>query len=231
MFPLKDDNPTSRFPVLTLGLILANTAIFLLRAAAPRQLDARMLQALAFHPALLTTGRAAALATLLTSQFLHGGLLHLGGNMLYLWIFGNNIEDYLGRVRFLPFYLGCGVLAGLAQWAVGPHSDIPIIGASGAIAGVLGAYAITFPRARVHTLFILLIFIRVVPVPAAAWLGFWLLYQALMAAIAHGQAGGGVAWFAHLGGFVAGFLLVRAVAPRRPNPVPGPFAAGGLLGR
>jgi membrane associated rhomboid family serine protease len=231
MFPLKDDNPTARFPVLTLGLILVNVAVFLIRVALPREADALLVQALAFHPALLTAGRAAAVSTLVTSQFLHGGLLHLGGNMLYLWIFGNNIEDYLGRARFVPFYLGCGVLAGLAQWAAGPRAEIPIIGASGAIAGVHGAYAIIFPRARVYTLFILFIFVRIVPLPAAAWLGFWLLYQVLSAAAAHGQAGGGIAWFAHLGGFAAGFLLVRAVAPRRPRPAPAMFAAGGWLGR
>lgn len=231
MFPLKDDNPTARFPVLTLGLILVNVAIFLLRTVSPPDVDALLLRAFAFHPAILTAGRAAAIPTLVTSQFLHGGLLHLGGNMLYLWIFGNNIEDHLGRVRFVPFYVGCGVLAGLAQWAAGPHSEIPIVGASGAIAGVLGAYAILFPRARVHTLFILFIFVRIVPLPAAAWLGFWILYQILNAAAAHGQAGGGIAWFAHLGGFVAGLLLVRAVAPRRPPPAPALFAGGGWLGR
>jgi membrane associated rhomboid family serine protease len=231
MFPLKDDNPTTRFPVLTLGLILVNIAVFLVRLTLPRETDTALVYALAFRPALLTTGSAAAIPTLVTSQFLHGGPLHLGGNMLYLWIFGNNIEDHLGRIRFVPFYLGCGMLAGLTQWVVGPHSGIPIIGASGAIAGVLGAYAILFPRARIYTLVILILFLRIVSLPAAAWLGIWFLFQALSAAITHGRTGGGVAWFAHLGGFVAGLLLIRVVAPRRPRTAPSLFAGGRWMAR
>jgi membrane associated rhomboid family serine protease len=223
MFPLKDDNPTSRFPVLTLGLILVNTLIFLVRLALPPETDAVLVRALAFQPARLTAGSAAAIPTLFTSQFLHGGILHLGGNMLYLWIFGNNIEDQLGRIRFVPFYLGCGLLAGLTQWVESPHSRIPVVGASGAIAGVLGAYAILFPRARIHTLVIIFLFLRVVPLPAAAWLGIWFLIQALSAAVTHGHTGGGVAWFAHLGGFVAGLLLIRLVAPRPSRPAPSLF--------
>jgi membrane associated rhomboid family serine protease len=226
MFPLKDDNPTARFPALTLGLILLNTAIFLIRLALPGEADAALVRAMAFRPALLTEGSVAAALTLVTSQFLHGGLLHLGGNMLYLWIFGNNIEDHLGRTRFVPFYLGCGVLAGLTQWAVDPHSGLPLIGASGAIAGVLGAYAVLFPRARIHTLVLVFLFLRIVPVPAAIWLGIWFVFQAVGAGIAHVQGGAAVAWFAHLGGFVAGLLLVRVVAPRQPHAAPAFFAAG-----
>jgi membrane associated rhomboid family serine protease len=231
MFPLKDDNPTSRFPALTLGLILVNTAIFLLRLTLPRETDRALVQALAFRPALLTAGAAAAIPTLVTSQFLHGGPLHLGGNMLYLWIFGNNIEDHLGRARFVPFYLVCGMLAGLTQWVEAPHSGIPIVGASGAIAGVLGAYAVLFPRARIHTLVLLFIFLRIVPLPAAAWLGIWFVFQAVSAVVTHGRTGGGVAWFAHLGGFVAGLLLIRVVAPRRPRAAPSLFSGARWFAR
>ncbi len=231
MFPLKDDNPTARFPALTLGLILLNCSLFLVRLAISPETDTAFMTALAFRPALLSAGVATSLLTLITSQFLHGGLVHLGGNMLYLWIFGNNIEDHLGRARFIPFYLGCGVLAGLAQWAAAPGSDVPMVGASGAIAGVLGAYAVLFPRARVHTLVILIVFLRIIPVPAAIWLGIWFGFQALSAGFAHTQTGGGVAWFAHLGGFAAGLALVRLVTPRRPRPAPPVFTDRSWLTR
>jgi membrane associated rhomboid family serine protease len=150
--------------------------------------------------------------TLLTCMFVHGGLLHLGGNMLYLWVFGSNIEDVMGHGRFLMFYVLCGLAGSCAQVVAAPGSQVPLVGASGAIAGVLGAYLVTFPTARVLTLFVLVVFVRVVPVPALIILGLWLLIQLLNA----GQLGpGGVAWFAHLGGFAAGLLLVAGFRRRR----------------
>lgn len=148
--------------------------------------------------------------TLLTSMFLHGGLFHLLFNMLYLWIFGNNVEDYLGRLRYILFYLASGLGASLAHIIFNPNSQMPMIGASGAIAGVLGAYFILYPRANVLTFVFLFIFIRVIPIPASVVLGVWFLMQVLNIGV-----GGGVAWFAHIGGFLVGLLLVRTYARRK----------------
>lgn len=147
---------------------------------------------------------------LLTSMFIHAGWLHLGGNMLFLWIFGNNIEDSMGKVRFIVFYLMCGLVASFAQIAIEPTSAIPNVGASGAIAGVLGGYLLLFPRARVTTLVILGIFITVIELPAIIVLAFWFFFQlAAGAAGLAGSGGDGVAYFAHIGGFVAGLLTIR----------------------
>jgi membrane associated rhomboid family serine protease len=163
-----------------------------------------------------------AILTLFTSMFLHGGFLHIAGNMLYLWIFGNNVEDAMGRPQYAIFYLLCGVLSGLTQVAAGPNVQIPSIGASGAIAGVLGAYIVLFPRARVATLIFLGIFVRTVNLPAILVLGFWFLLQLLNGVLSMSTfQSGGVAWFAHIGGFLAGLVLVWLFA-RRPRPPAGP---------
>ena len=150
-------------------------------------------------------------ATLVTSQFLHGSWIHLAGNMLYLWIFGNNIEDRFGRIRFLVFYLVGGILAGLSQVAIDPSSPVPTIGASGAIAATLGAYLVLFPRARVTTLVFLGFFYQLIDIPAIAVLGFWFVLQLLdgLTSLGAVQTGGGVAFFAHIGGFVFGAVLAR----------------------
>ena len=145
--------------------------------------------------------------TLFTSLFLHGGILHLLGNMLYLWIFGDNVEEAMGPARFLGFYVLCGIAAALAQIVIGPNSSIPMIGASGAIAGVLAAYFMLFPRARVLTLIPLFFFLRLVAVPAVFLLGFWFLWQVISGVGSFGSSGG-VAFFAHIGGFIAGLFLV-----------------------
>jgi membrane associated rhomboid family serine protease len=213
--PLRDENPTSKAPVVTIALIALNTAVFLFAAASPRGLEAAAALYGAVPYAIVHFGAQAGpaavppLLTLLTSMFLHGGLFHLAGNMLYLWIFGNNIEDRLGRVRFLLFYLACGVAAALTHILFQPGSRVPMIGASGAIAGVLGAYAVIFPRAQVRTFVFLIIYIDVVDVPAAVILGLWFLLQVLGVGM-----GGGVAWFAHVGGFLAGILLARLALGR-----------------
>lgn len=159
--------------------------------------------------------------SLFTSMFLHGGLLHLGGNMLYLWIFGNNIEDALGHFRFLVFYLLCGLIAAGAQILLGLHSMAPMIGASGAIAGVLGAYYVRFPHARVDCLLFLVIFVMVVALPAGLVLFLWFLLQVFEALGAAGaySGQGGVAFFAHIGGFIAGWLLIRRFGRGRRRPV------------
>ena len=148
------------------------------------------------------------IVTLLTSMFLHGGLLHLAGNMLYLWIFGDNVEALMGHIRFFFFYICCGLIATLTHIVMEPNSTIPMVGASGAISGVLGAYFIRFPRAKVHVLIIFIFFIRVIRVSALFVLGFWFIIQVMNGFGYLGARGGGVAWFAHIGGFVAGFILV-----------------------
>ena len=222
MVPLKDDNPTSTTPVVVYGLVAINILIFLYQMSLLSSGGEAALQQFfntwAIVPAELTgelTGNALTLdqewLTLFTSQFLHGGFLHLGGNMLYLWIFGNNIEDKLGSTKFLFFYLVCGALAGLAQWIIAPGSPIPTLGASGAIAGVMGAYIIRFPRARILTIVPLFVFITTLRIPALFFLGFWFIQQAFYSALSLGatadMGSGGVAYLAHAGGFVVGVIL------------------------
>ena len=220
--PLRDENPTVRFPVVTVALIALNAAVFLFLAAVPNGLESASVRfgAVPFEvtrPGSLSVPAAVPpVLTLLTSMFLHGSLFHLLGNMLYLWIFGNNIEDRLGRVRFLLFYLVCGIAAALTHIAFQPASKVPMIGASGAIAGVLGAYAVVYPRARVKTLVFLIFYIDIVPIPAAVVLGLWFLLQVLNVGM-----GGGVAWFAHIGGFLAGILLARLALGKRFGRSPG----------
>jgi rhomboid family protein len=208
--PLRDDNPVSRFPVVTVALIAVNAAVFLFQAATPQGLELAAFRfgavpyAITHFRSLPEAAAFPPLLTLLTSLFLHASLFHLLGNMLYLWIFGNNIEDRLGPVRFVLFYLICGVAASLTHVLFQPNSGVPMIGASGAIAGVLGAYWIVFPQARVKTFIFLIFYIDVVPVPAGIILGIWFLLQVLNVGM-----GGGTAWFAHIGGFLAGILLIR----------------------
>ena len=217
MLPFKDNIPTERFPVITVLLIAVNIAVFFyeLSLEAAGRLDGFLTQ-YGMIPYEITHGVSLVprgfpvFLTLVTSMFLHGGWLHIGGNMLYLWIFGNNVEDSMGRVRFVVFYLGCGLIAGLAQIAVGPASLVPNIGASGAIAGVLGGYLLLFPRAKVTTLVFLVVFITVVQLPAVVVLLFWFLLQLFNGlAVSGSGAGSDVAYFAHIGGFVAGLLSIK----------------------
>lgn len=217
MVPLRDDNPTTLTPVVTYGLIGLNIAVFVFQLSLSGEGLDSFFDAWALVPAQLTEsfqGAREAPAfewiTLVSSQFLHGGLFHVGGNLLYLWVFGNNIEDQLGHVKFLIFYLGCGVLAGLAQWVFDPSSTIPTIGASGAIAGVMGAYILRFPRATILTLIPLIIFFTTIRIPAIFFLGFWFVQQAIfsLASLSDVTPGaGGVAYWAHSGGFVFGLIL------------------------
>jgi membrane associated rhomboid family serine protease len=210
--PLRDENPTSRLPLVTVLLIGLNVLVFAIGAASPQgvQLNALKFGAVPYEithfRSLAADFRVPPLLALLTSLFIHGSLFHLLGNMLYLWVFGNNIEDVLGSVRFIFFYLACGLAAGLTQVAATPGSRLPMIGASGAIAGVLGAYWVLFPRARVMTWVLLFI----VPVPAGVVLGLWFALQILNVGM-----GGGVAWFAHIGGFLTGIALIWTAVRRR----------------
>lgn len=247
MFPYKDENPTERAAVVTVGIIALNVLAFILVQGAGAEAQvARSVCDLGLIPGeILGTARpgigvqlapglvcvvesAPKYWTVLTSMFMHGGWFHLIGNMLFLWVFGNNIEDAMGHGQFLVFYLICGAAAAAAQTFVSPQSLVPMVGASGAISGVLGAYLLLYPKVRVHTLIILPIYITTVAVPAWVMLGYWILIQVLsgLGSLREVEKGG-VAFFAHVGGFVAGFLLVRLFASdevlrRRPTP-PAPY--------
>jgi len=211
MIPLRDSTRSSSTPILTLALIAINVAVFLFQVSMDPYSANHFIETYGFIP-----GRFSWI-DILTSMFLHGGWAHLIMNVWFLWIFGDNIEDILGRAKFIVFYLLCGVLAALAQAAVstGKSALVPNIGASGAIAGVMGAYLVKFPHARVKTLFFLgLIF--VLDIPAVAILGYWLLLQLFSGAGSVGEAHlgkGGVAYFAHIGGFLAGMLLILLMKP------------------
>ena len=215
MIPLHDDNPTTLKPIVTVGLIAACSLVFLWQISLGERGYLETVYSLGVVPAVLMgnvqlrpeLASVPAELTLLTSMFLHGGWMHLIGNMLYLWIFGNNIEDAMGHGRFIVFYALCGTAAAYAQVLQDPASTVPMIGASGAISGVLGAYLLLYPKARVLVLIWLGFFIHTVRLPAGFVLGFWFVLQYVNAALA-GEAGGGVAWWAHIGGFVTGMALI-----------------------
>ena len=213
MIPLRDINPTERFAIITFCLILMNSAVFIYEMSLGEKAGDVFVAWFALVPARLfphqnaMSGPLPVAATLVTSMFLHGGLLHLAGNMLFLWIFGNNIEDAMGRMRFILFYVLCGLVAAYAHAYMNRTSVTPMIGASGAISGVLGAYLLLYPRAKVVTLMFFGFFIRTVEVPAMFVLGFWFVLQFLNALVSSGS-GGGVAWYAHIAGFLAGLLLI-----------------------
>jgi membrane associated rhomboid family serine protease len=231
VIPLRDDVPSQSTPVVTYGLIALNLVVYLYQFSL--SLDSRGPGAEAFEafiyefgvvPCRLTGGCTTVdqfphpVATILSSMFLHANLLHVLGNMLYLWIFGDNVEDTVGHGRFLFLYLLSGVVAALGQTLVNPSSRVPMVGASGAVAGVLGAYLILFPGATVLTLMMFGIFYRIVHIPAVIVLGFWIVIQIvsgyITVALGRGESGG-VAWFAHIGGFVAGMLLLFLFRPRQ----------------
>lgn len=219
MVPLRDNNPIRITPWVTYGLLAANIAVFLYQLSlSSAELEA-LFQQFAVVPDQLTTSfqsgnlalRISEVLTLFTSQFLHGGFLHLGGNMLFLWVFGNNIEEKLGRVGFVFFYLTCGAVAALAQWGVAMQSSVPTVGASGAIAGILGAYILRFPKARILTLVPIGFFLMTFRIPALFFLGFWFFQQFLFGLASLQMTTtidtGGVAYWAHAGGFLVGIAL------------------------
>jgi membrane associated rhomboid family serine protease len=229
VFPLRDDIPGERAPVITWALLAANLAAFAWQLSSGLERSVLVGGAIPFE--LLTfqdtwpRDLVPPPLTVFTSMFLHGGLMHIAGNMLFLWIFGNNVEDALGRARFLAFYLLCGLAAAAAQTLAtavgaarfaGPDAaallSVPMVGASGAIAGVLSAYMVLFPHARVQTLFIIFVFVRILYVPAVLFIGGWFLLQ--VASVVFGGSPG-VAFFAHIGGFLAGLLLLRLLGRRQ----------------
>lgn len=206
MFPIRDHNPSGRTPYVTYILMAANVGIFLSYVGIMQ--DARAINAFwydwAIIPARISDGDG--FHTLVSSMFLHGGFLHLAGNMLFLWIFGDNVEDTLGHWRYLAFYVASGVAAALAQYGMEPTSMVPTVGASGAIAGVMGAYLLLFPKAKVDILIIFIVFFRIFPIPAWIMLAVWFAMQ-FVGGIGSDPDAGGVAYWAHAGGFVAGLLL------------------------
>jgi membrane associated rhomboid family serine protease len=244
VIPLKDDIPTRRFPIATVALIAINVIVYFVfeqgfwglgeignnrvieYGAIPIEITDPGTEcatvaggsAIQCGPDVFAPDQAPAWITILTSMFLHGSLLHLGGNMLFLWIFGNNIEDSMDEFRFVLFYLAGGVIAVAAQVLVDPNAAVPTVGASGAIAAVLGGYALLYPRARVITVVFIVIFFTIIELPALLVLGFWILIQLFLGANDLGSqaagGSGGVAYFAHIGGFVFGLIAIRLFANR-----------------
>lgn len=216
MFPIRDHNPSGRTPYVVYTLMALNIAIFLLTLGITSDRGLYMLyDAYAVVPVEISQGGG--WETLLTSTFLHGGWMHLGGNMLFLWIFGDNLEDEMGHLPFLVFYLASGIGAGLIHVVSAPYSQVPTIGASGAIAGVMGGYLLLFPKARVDILLILIIFFRIFTIPAWVMLGLWLGMQ-FIGGIGADPNQGGVAYWAHAGGFAVGLILAGPLWLRRGGP-------------
>ena len=220
MIPLRDENPSRTTPYVLYVIMALNVVLFLYNGTLTEH-SRNPLAGFELIPANLTAGRLivptpiSPWLTVFTSMFLHANLLHIGGNMLYLWIFGNNIEDVLGHFRFIFFYLLCGVAAAMGQVLASPSSTIPMVGASGAIAGVLGAYLVLFPRARIISLVFLFYFIQTVEMPASVILGFWIVLQVLNSLLMTARVGGGVAYAAHVGGFAAGVALIYLFGGKR----------------
>lgn len=224
MIPLKDDIPSGTFPFVNISIIVINVLVFVYQLTLGLQGEEVFIFRTAAIPFEIThfldinpPSIVPPPFTLVTSIFVHGGLLHIAGNMLFLWIFGDNVEDTFGHFQYLLFYLFCGVMASLTHIMIEPNSTMPMIGASGAIAGVLGAYFILFPRAQINTLVFLIFFVTIARIPAVIFLGFWFFMQILSTGLS-GTAGG-IAWYAHIGGFLIGVLTVFVFRPKkRPRP-------------
>ena len=236
LIPIRDHNPYKRFPLVTVVVIAINVFVFLSVGAGeeavfhygsvPCDVLGRCAQVSAQLADAFPDRRP--LFSLVTSMFMHGDLFHLGGNMLYLWVFGNNVEDRLGRVGYIAFYLGTGLVAAFAHFLIGnTESIIPVVGASGAVSGVLGAYVVLWPHARVVSLVPLGFFFFTTEVPAWFLIGFWFVVQVVLGlgSLGYSGAGGGVAFFAHIGGFAAGWLVARLFVPKRRRRPPSDWAS------
>lgn len=216
MIPLRDKNPTRHFPFITIMLIAINILVFIYEVSLGQNLGKFLFRFAVvpneiYQSLHLGIFKPFVFLTLITSMFLHGGWLHLGGNMLYLWIFGDNVEDKLGGLRFLIFYLLCGISASALHIYIEPNSIVPSVGASGAISGVLGAYVLMFPKARIVTLMPIFIFIQIAELPAYIILGLWFILQFFNGILSLGYATSGmngIAWWAHIGGFIAGMIFL-----------------------
>jgi membrane associated rhomboid family serine protease len=232
MFPIRDEIPSRRAPVVTLAILAANVAVFLYQWTLPEGALLSFVYRFGLVPARISDPAwaisvgfpSAGYGSFLTSTFLHGGLLHLVSNMWSLWIFGDNIEDRMGRSRFVAFYLLCGLVAGWVHWLIHPGSTVPTVGASGAIAGVMGGYLVLFPHSRVLTLIPIVIYPLFVYIPAFVYLGIWIVTQLFSGAtsLGDGPETGGIAFWAHVGGFFAGVALVKLLARNDPRQLPGP---------
>jgi membrane associated rhomboid family serine protease len=232
LFPLRDNIPTDRFPIVTVALIIANVIVYLFfqdgRLGLPQEglggdwpvptYAAIPCEVTGSDPCNTVPGGPDPVVTLFTSMFMHGSILHIGGNMLFLWIFGNNVEDSMGPIKFIVFYVLGGLAADAAQILTDVGSNVPSIGASGAVAGVLGGYLLLFPRARVVTIVFIIFFFTILELPAILFLGIWIIQQGLFAyfdLLQPSGGGGGVAYFAHIGGFVFGLATIRLFASER----------------
>src|SRR5574341_337201 len=217
MIPIRDRNPSGTFPLVTLSIIIINVLIFLFELSLDHKLDSFIFQygvitlKVIYSSDIIASTFVNTYFPFFSYMFLHGGFIHLIGNMWYLWIFGDNIEDTLGRFKFILFYLLCGIGSAIVHVYFNSRSEIPCIGASGAIAGVLGAYMVTFPRARILVIIPLFILWETMELPAIVVLGFWFLIQFFTgtASISSIKGGGGIAWWAHVGGFVLGIILIK----------------------
>ena len=209
MFPLKDDNPTQNTPFATIFIIALCVTIFIYQLSLTEISNSEFIYSYGMKPASLFSNNnlVSSIITVFSSMFMHGGFFHLAGNMLFLWIYGNNIEDAMGTVKFILFYFTCGIAAALLQAFITPYSNIPMIGASGAVSGVLSAYFLLFPRAKVSTLVILFFFITVIRIPAGILISIWFVTQ-LFNAYQTDPSSPGVAWYAHIGGFLMGAILI-----------------------
>jgi membrane associated rhomboid family serine protease len=225
MFPLWDDMPTRKIPVITIFLIIINCIVYYYQFFVVTD-NLQFIYSFGLIPYeiseginIVPYGPTPVYLNIGTSMFLHGSFVHLFGNMLYLWIFGNNIEDYLGRFQFIFFYFLSGIIAALTQVLINPYSRVPMIGASGAVAGVLGAYFILFPKARITTLIFFGFFIRLIKMPALFVLGLWIIFQIFYGLSNLSMQGGnaGVAWFAHIGGFIGGVIMIKLFKPPKKN--------------
>jgi membrane associated rhomboid family serine protease len=230
VLPLKDNIPTDRFPVVTVALIVANVIIYFFLQDGGWEITSNAsgdwavgeyalvpCEITESSPCQVDPDHISPVASVFTSMFMHGGLLHLGGNMLFLWIFGNNVEDAMGPVKFILFYLAGGIAADALQIAFDTGSEVPTLGASGAVAAVLGGYLLLYPRARVITIIFVIIFFTILELPALLVLVLWFVQQIVFAALEFGtadQGGGGVAYFAHIGGFAFGMLTIKLLATR-----------------
>lgn len=221
MIPLRDNIPSRRYPIITVLLFSLNFLVFLFEVSLSKEQQLRLFFAFGMVPVRLFQPDAVPglpfFLTLFTSIFLHGGWLHILGNMLFLWIFGDNVEDRLGHIKFLLFYLAGGAIANIVQFIITPFSKIPVVGASGAIAAVMGAYFVLFPFARISSIVFFFMFFTVMEIPAFFYLFFWFTWQVLEGLFVLPFAGdvGGVAFWAHIGGFAFGYLYARYLLPRR----------------
>jgi|LDZU01.1.fsa_nt_gi membrane associated rhomboid family serine protease len=225
MFPLWDEMPTRKIPFITIFLIIINSLVYYYQVYGVAD-STQFIFSFGLIPYEISQGTdivpygpTPIYLNIVNSMFMHGSFVHLFGNMLYLWIFGNNIEDYLGKIRYIVFYFLSGIIAALTQVLINPYSKVPMIGASGAVAGVLGAYFILFPKARVTTLIFFGFFIRLIKVPALFVLGLWIIFQIFygLSNLSVQGANAGVAWFAHIGGFIGGIILIKLFKPPKKN--------------